>query len=536
MYRKLFYLLLAVALVLPLAACGPQDAADDGDHGPTDVLRVGLGGRPETLDPHVAASRAVVLLYNMYEPLVDLDRDTTNIVGELAEDWDVSADGLTYTFYLRRGVKFHDGTDFTGEDVKASFDRIRGLKTGAYWALNFLKDVTVKDDFTVEMTIEAGGPPFIQAVALIPIVSADAIEANKTADDEWGKTWFYDHVAGTGPYTLESWSQADRVVMTKFDDYWQGWDGKHFSKAIFFVIPEASQQVLQLEGGDLDITERFDPESLDNMRANEDITVIEEESGVRVLYIRINSDPNSGATGNVLVRKAINYAFDFEGFHQAMSDTIIPTNEPVPNQWLKDTSIPIEAEYDLDKARQYLAEAGYEPGELTLNLSYLARYPEQQLAAEMLQAGLKEIGVTLELRPSEWGPMVDHMVAWGDDRQPDTALHMFLLWTPPRIPDAYAYLWYMYHTDAQGGLGRNLMYYGDPEVDSLIDQGSLSDDPDERLDYYIEATRKVASDYPDVVLGLQRQIYVHRSDIGGFYVYPTWYPVTVVYPLYRITD
>jgi len=107
------------------------------------------------------------------------------------------------------------------------------------------------------------------------------------------------------------------------------------------------------------------------------------------------------------------------------------------------------------------------------------------------------------------------------------------LYTPPRMPDAYAYLWYMYHSDAQGGLGRNQNFYANAEVDALIEQGALATDPEARLAAYREAVDLIVADAPQVFVGTQRIIYTLRADVGGFYMHPTWYPAIRVYPLFR---
>ena len=515
-----------VVLLTALALFSALPALANGD-----TINVGLFGEPDFLDPHMAASVGVPLLENVYESLVFTYRDTNEIVPVLAERWTVSEDGLVYTFYLRKGVRFHDGTEMTARDVKASFERISAMKTGAYWVLSHLEEIRIIDDYTVEMRIRPGGPPFIQGISMVKIVSADAI-AQHDQDGDLARAWLNEHSAGTGPYKIEAWLRGDRVILTKFDDYWQGWDGPHFSRANMLVIPEASTQQLMLERGELDIAMRFPVRAPQQLERNPNITVIR-EPGVRVLSFRMNYQ--AGPTADPRVRKAMAYAFDYNAFARAMDDTFRPPESLVPLVFLGGEGPKYPYTYDIDKARALLQEAGYtNRNPMHVYIDVLAGDQAQLLGAQILQAGLRRTGLAdATIRENEWAPMLDALVRWGETRDPATARNVFGLYTPPRFPDAYSYFWYLYHTDAQGGSGRNLMYYENPAVDQLIDAAALATDQSEQLRLYREAARIILEDAPDIILGMQEKIYLIRSDLEGFYVHPTWYPAVHIYGMSR---
>ena len=144
--------------------------------------------------------------------------------------------------------------------------------------------------------------------------------------------------------------------------------------------------------------------------------------------------------------------------------------------------------------------------------------------------------MTVNVIAQDFPAFVRSITAWGEGARSaddDNFRMANFLYTPPRMPDAYAYLWYMYHSDAQGGLGRNQNFYENPEVDALIDEGALATDPEARLEAYRKAVDLIVEDAPQVFVGTQRMIYTIRSDVGGFYMHPTWFPAIRVYPLYR---
>lgn len=496
------------------------------------VVTVALSSGPETLDPHVASSRAVPLLENIYEPLAGLQNETLEISPMLAESWQVSDDGAVFTFNLREGVTFHDGAPLTADAVKLNFERVQAIQKGPYWALGYLERVEVVDPRTVRMTIRPGGPPFLQAVSMVGIVSPAAINEHMS-EGEFAQDYLAQNTAGTGPYQLVQYVRGDRLLLERFPEYWRGWEGPHFERAVMLIVPEMSSAQLMLERGEVDIAERVPPESLEALRADPDIEVIETDDGVRVLYLMLNYQ--AGPTADKRVRRALNHAFDRDAFLQATGGAFIASEGPVPAALMGgyEPEIPYDT-FDLERARELLDEAGHL--DATLDIYYTTGDQTQELAAQILQANLAQIGVNANVIAQDFPALLRELAAWDASERSadDPNYHMSnLLYTPPRMPDAYAYLWYMYHSDAQGGFGRNQNFYENPEVDALIEQGALANDPEERLAAYRKAVDTIVEDTPQVFVGTARKIYPIRADIGGFYVHPTWYPAVRLYPLYR---
>ena len=165
---------------------------------------------------------------------------------DLAEDMQVSEDGLSYTFTLRKGVKFHDGSELTADDVKYTVDRMLALKKGVYGSMSSISGAEVVDDSTVVITLASRFPALPQVLAKLYILNADLVKANETSGD-WGEAYLVEHDAGTGPYQFVSWQREREFIMEKFPDYYKGWDGNHGDRLVWRVIKEPATAQLAME-------------------------------------------------------------------------------------------------------------------------------------------------------------------------------------------------------------------------------------------------------------------------------------------------
>lgn len=520
--------LLGLAVLLYLAA-PPVAVAQDAR---SSTFNVALFGEPDFLDPHVATSVGFVPIDNAYESLVYTERDTTKLVPQLGESWTVSPDGRVFTFKIRQGVKFHDGATLDAEAVRVSYDRLRQLNKGPAWVLRHVQSVEVKDPSTVEIRTVLGGPPFPESFSLIRIVSPKTLREKDVAGD-LAQDFLNRQSAGTGPYRILSWQRSQRVLLRKFDGYWGGWkQAKHFTAVNMLIIPEASTQRLMLEKGELDMAMKFPTEALPAFQKNPDVQVVRGQ-GLRVLYLRLQNAAPPTSDGRV--RQAINYAFDGPSFRKATEGTYDPPTGPAPALFLGDWSPKFPYTYDPAKARMLLQGAGYGEGrKAKLIADLLIATPDQRKAAEILQAGLAATGAAeLDIRENEWPVMLKYNSEWQKTRDPATAHHLFGLFTPPRVPDAYAYLWYTYHSKAIGAFARNIMNYANPKVDDLLDRAAASTRSADKIAFYRQATQIIVDDAADLFVGTQTKVYALRKGIRGFYVHPLWFPTVTVYPLHR---
>jgi peptide/nickel transport system substrate-binding protein len=496
------------------------------------VFNVALSAEPDFLDPHVSTSVGFVPIENAYESLVYTERDTTKLVPVLALSWSVSPDGRTYTFKIRRGVKFHDGAELDAAAVRASFDRLRKLNKGPAWVLRHVESVEVRDADTVEIRVQPGGPPFPESFSLIRIVSPKTLQEKEIAGD-LAQDFLNRQSAGTGPYRILSWQRSQRVVLRKFDAYWRGWKRpSHFVALNMLVIPEASTQQLMLEKGELDMAMKFPVEALAALERKPDLQVVR-APGLRVLSLRLqNAAP---PTSDARVRQAINYAFDWPSFGKTMSGLYDPPTGPVPKLFLGNWAPKYPYRYDPARAKTLLQAAGYGEGrKAQLIADILIAAPDQRKAAGIRPQGLHATGAALlDIREHEWPVMLKYATEWQKTKDPATAHHLYGLWTPPRVPDAYAYLWYTHHSKATGAFARNMMNYANPRVDDLIDRASAQTKPAEKIELYRQASQVIVDDAADLFLGTLAKVYVLRRDIKGFYPHPLLYPIVDAYPLTR---
>jgi peptide/nickel transport system substrate-binding protein len=513
-----------------------EETVDDAVADDTDdqqlALRVGMTTTVDIddVDPHLRTGRPIAIMENMMEPLVGFDGESVDPRPLLSESWESTDDGLVWTMHLRQGVAFHDGSAFTADSVAYSFERINyyGQSPAAPLIEDKIVEIETIDDFTMEFTVNPGAAPFLQLLTMILIVSREAGEEND--DGDMAQSFFRDNPIGTGPYVMSEWERGSAMTLTKFDDYWGGWESGQFTRVVNQVIPEASTQLLMLERGDLDIALRFPTENLPALRENPEITVDETE-GFRVLLLRMNMV--AGHTQDVRVRRAISHCLDYDGVVAAQPGFMGPRTGPIPPEmmdgWIPD-GMP---EFDLDEAARLFNEAEVPDG--TTFSVFVADGADHQLtSAQILQAGLQAVGHDLEINVLQFADWSQRIVNWIEEQDSDpeqAPSDMFNLVVPPRIPEGWGMLWFNFHSDATRGAGRNWYQYSNTEVDALIDQGSQLTDQAERNELWKQAVEMIVEDVPDVFLGNELRVSVRRSHVEGYEFHPAWFPEVHFYPL-----
>jgi peptide/nickel transport system substrate-binding protein len=287
-----------------------------------------------------------------------------------------------------------------------------------------------------------------------------------------------------------------------------------------------------LEKGDLDLAMNFPAQSLPSLAKNPAIQIVK-APGLRILYLRIqNAAP---PTSDPRVRQAMNYAFDAASFQKTVEGTYDPPVGPVPAAFLGGWSPKYPYHYNVAKAKALLQAAGFTEGRRArLIADILVDDAGQKQAAVILQAGLRATGLAdLDIHEDEWPVMLKYNVDWQQRRDPGAAHQLFGLYTPPRVADAYAYLWYTYDSKAIGAFARNVMNYRNPKVDGLIEGAALESDARQRIAMYRQAAQIIVDDAADLFVGTQQKIYALRKDIRGFYPHPLWFPTVTAYAMAR---
>jgi peptide/nickel transport system substrate-binding protein len=467
-----------------------------------------------TLDSHdTAGHHSGSDAYHIHEGLVTFD-EQMKVHPMLAESWETK-DGQTWTFKLRKGVKFHDGTPFNAEAVKYSFDRIRAdrdpylkkaLKMRALSKV--LKEVKVIDDNTVQLITKY---PFGPLIYTLGHKSFSVI--GPTAREKY-KADYGNHPVGTGPYKFVSWRKGDRIILERYDEYW----GNKIEpinrpkRVVIRAIPEDAARVMALETGEVDVITFVPIYEID--RLNKDPRfVVREIPSMTVIYFGMNHMIKP--FNDVRVRRALNYAVD----KKSIAQHIFKGHAKVPNSVTSPTAVwhapGVTYPYNPAKAKKLLAEAGYPNGFKTRMLVHLGKYNMDREFVEFARKNLSDVGVDVELQQVEWATHTATLSAPPDKKDYDMWLRA---WSPGTGESSYTLRATM-HTDAIQG-GWNWMVYKNPEVNRLIDQGLVEPDFDKAGKLFAKVQRIVTEDAVWIPLVVPNSIVAIRKDVHNVKIFP----------------
>lgn len=523
--RIVMTVILVMLVTLAASGCGGRDVGqNDAGEGQPKIAFYAFNSEPILdWDPSVEYSNGIVVLNNVYETLLRYEPLSKEVIPVLATEYTKSDDGLTWTFKIREGVKFHNGDDLTAEDVKASIDRTIALGQGAAFVWDPVEEIVIKDDYTVDFKLKYPAPLDLIASSGYAafIMSSEAIESNP-------EDWFSQgNVAGTGPYTLQSFKMGDEVVLTKFEDYWKGWEGEHFDKVVIKKIPETASRRQLVEKGEADVTMELPYEDIEALKGNPAVNVMEVPS-FQNLMVFFNTE--KAPLDNKLVRQALSYAFPYgDVVEYAMGGYAVQGKGPIPvGHWGHGDDL-FQYQHDLDKARELLARAGYPDGGLELLLTYMAGDEAEKKAAELFKAELAKIGINLEIRSMPWESQ------WELSRNPDPQKRQDLLimyWWPD-YASPYSWLYSLYHSEEE--ILFNLSYWSNAEFDRLIDQGNEMSgiDIEEAENLYIRAQEILVEEAPTIFAYDKKYVWVTNSSFKGFKSNPIYPNVVFFYDTYR---
>ncbi len=530
MQKKLIVLCLLSVVAVLAASCAPAATpAPAASEAPTAVPPTAVPPTPEPLvlkiantanittwDPVMSFSTEAAYTANVYEQLLRINPPGSEqkYTPLLAESWESSADGLTWTFHLRKGVKFHDGQPMNADAVKKSIEAAKDHGGASFiWAP--LKSVDVVDENTVKFTLSYAAPMDLIASSLYAawIVSPKALDA-VAADSKY----FEQGVdGGTGPYTIESYTPDQEIVFTKFADYWGGWTGTHYDKVLVSIVPEATTQQQMLEGGQVDLVSRIPTENLDSFKSNPDYTVREEPSFYNYVgFFNTLHKP----LDDVKVRQALSYAIPYADIIKIGAQGLgTQSRGPVPAgvfPWSKDVN---QYTYDLNKAKELLAAAGHPNGGFSINLTYAAENDNEAAFAPLIKDSFKQIGVDVTLTPMPFNQQWE--LGKGDvAKQQD----MFLLLYWPTYSDAGSdNLWSMFYGTGDKApylnvTKFNLSYWKNDNYNTLLDTaiGEEVTNPTDSQAKFTEAMNLLVDQAPGVFFYDTKNPFVIPKHIGGF--------------------
>jgi peptide/nickel transport system substrate-binding protein len=512
--RLLIFLLLIIVLI---AACGKKPAADNAqplsDKKPAygDILVQGDIGDASNLIPLLASDSASHNIAGMvYNGLVKYDKDM-NIVGDLAESWDISQNGLIITFHLRKGVKWHDGYPFTSADVLYTYQVTIDPKTPTAYAGDFLKVKRVEalNDYTFRVTY---AKPF--APALISWSSA-ILPRHLLSGKDITKSTLARHPIGTGPYMFKEWVAGQKIALVSNPDYFEG--QPYIDGRINRIIPDSATMFLELRAQNIAM---MGLTPLQYTRQTENNLFKNNFNKYRYLsfaYTYLGYNLKNPLFTDKRVRQAISYAINK---NEIISGVLLnlgkPANGPYkPGTWAYNDKVKIY-DYNPKKARELLHQAGWtklnsegvleKDGkpfifEIVTNQGNETR----QKCAEIIQRQLKEVGIIVKIRVLEWSAFVTDFI---NKRRFDSVI---LGWTIPLDPDAYD----VWHSSKTGPEELNFISYKNPEVDEMLEKGRSTFDQKERKKYYDRFQEILAEDQPYTFLYVPEALVIIHKRFRG---------------------
>lgn len=517
----------AMSALLGLAGCASKDAGKSatsaGDGVPVDggTLVYARGHDSVRLDPgHETDGESFKVLDNLYENLVSFADTTTDIVPELATRWDISPDGKTYTFHLRSGVKFHDGTPLNADAVVFSLDRQRNKKPAhpfhsiggpfTYWQSmsmdDIVSDLKAADDSTVVFTLKRRNAPFLANLAM-----GFASIVSPTAAQKYGED-FFKHPTGTGPFRFVEWVKDDHITLERNPDYWG--QKTHLDKVVFRSIPENTVRYLALEEGSV--------QGLDGLNTDLARRVVDAgkynlltQPGMNVGYLAMNMD--KPPYDNKDVRLAVNFAVNRDAIVKGLYGGFgTPAVNPMPpTLWGYNRTIQPYG-YDPAKAKALLAQAGFPNGfktELWAMSGPRPYMPDPLKIAEAIQSDLKAVGIDASIKTLEWGTYLDAtqhgqhqmcLLGWtGDNGDPDNFLYVLLDKESTRIP------------------AQNVAFYRSDALHAILVSAQEETDIAKRSLLYEQAQVVVHEDAPWVPLAHMTQLAAFDRKVHGYLLNPT---------------
>ena len=525
----------------PEEKAAPAEKEEKPKKAPEQVLIFGSSGDVARLDPSdVTDGESIQRMDNIFEALVEYKPGSTEIMPGLATSWEVSPDGKEITFMLRKGVKFHDGTDFNADAVVFSFARQYDPEhphhqygQWAYWGWMFydIDRVEKIDDYTVKMYLSNTNASIMTSLAMFTANIVSPANAEK-----WGEDAFA-HPVGTGPFKFVEWVKDDHITLEAYGGYWKG--RPKLDKLIFRVIPDASARLLALETGEVGGIEYPNPADFDRIEANSDL-VLMSEPGMNVGYLALNAgygykDANENgirddnepwvktegfheALTKKKVRQAINMAIDKKSIVRDlyMGTASVAKNGMPPfmigyNDGVQDWP------YDPERAKKLLAEAGYADGfevvfyVMPVSRPYMFDPPK---IGEAIQSYLAAVGIMAKIYQVDWGTYLQ-------ETQFGKAPMCLLGWTGDNgDPDNFMNVLYGPNATSIGTAG-NYGFYNDMEAQKLLTAALQTFDVGKRAEYYMEFQEMIHESANFVYLAHANQNLAFRKNTKGYQMHPT---------------
>lgn len=474
-----------------LGACSPGTGVDRGLAKDGSGVVAAIAGEPDQLDPHRTSSYfSFQVLENTFDTLVEPDEDLT-MQPALAESWEVSEDELTWTFALREGVTWHDGSDFTAADVVYSYNRIVDEELGDAWRFEGVQDISAPDGSTVVIELERpvynllsriGGH---KGLAIVNEENVESGEINKRP-------------LGTGPFSFDDYRPGESIRLEANKRWWGG--APELPTLTFRFIPEPTTALADLEAGEVNWTDNLPPQQVKRVSENEDLE-LNSRVGNDYWYLTVNQDRKP--FDDPRVRQALAYGIDREAIVQATQYGNATVNQlaiPKTNPWYTEYT---PYKHDPRRAARLLKAAGV--GDLTIDMLVTKEYPETVIAGQVIASQLEELGVTVKPREVDFATWLA--------KQGEGEYDMLMLgWLGNQDPENF------YHAQHHSEGNFNFQNYSSPTVDRLLEAAQRETETKARKARYAEAARQIADDASYIYLYNPDIVQVWAPQLEGYEV------------------
>ncbi len=497
--RRLTGVILSAFMAMTLlAGCGGGEAAGPEESGAVltpgraeeaSCIKIGVSGTPD-LDPAIVnTGSSLIAAVNLYDTLVfPSAEEASGVAGRAAQDWEISDDGMKYTFHLKQGIRFHNGEEMKASDVAYSMDRLLTIGEGyAYIFSNYLEpgSTVAVDDYTVEFHLKQAYGPFLNALIRLFIVSEKEVREHTEAsgnygeNGDYGRGYLLTHDAGSGAYKAVELVQQDYFYAEWNPDWFMGWDNEKAPRAFKqLAITEAATVRTMMNNRELDITDTWQSvETLNAFCRIDGVSLAQYTNGLEYnAYMNTQAPPMD----DVNFRRAMSCLIDYDTICDSILPGSIKATSPVPSGVLGHVETNTLS-YDIEKAKEYIAASAYAdnyadyPVEIVVN----SDVADLEKIALMIQSAAQQAGVTVSISKAPWVSLIDKMGSVESSPQ------MTLINSAPPFDDAGIYLQSRY-SNATQGTWENGEWLADPEVNDRINDALQTVDTEERLKKYAE--------------------------------------------------
>lgn len=488
--------------------------------GAANTLVIAEKEQPKSFDPLDTDDSTVNRMTEVaYDALLQYKAGTARLVPDLATAYTVSPDGMSYTFTLRQGVKFHSGSSFTATDVKFTLDRIKQLNQGIAFVLGAYKSTDVLGPYKVRINLGVPSAPFLAAIPKFYMLSKQDVMAHVSGTD-MGRAWLKTNEDGTGPFQLVTFTPEQTAVFQRFGGYWAG--PAKLDGVIYQFVKESATQELMLKHGDVDIADE---------PALADLPALSKASGIKInaaqtlveffLELRTTRKP----LNNPLVRQAIAYAYDYGAhLHNTLRGYGVQAQGPFSsNIPFHDNTLP-RYHLDLARAKALLTKAGYPKGGFTLRMAYLPVLDEESQALLNLQSNLSKLGITVQPVGMTFPTQA------GDIQNPNSDIDIYAIYTFPPVADPDAALVGTFDCAARTS-GYNGAAYCNPAVDAALAKARATTDKTVRGQLYKQIQRQLVTDVPALYVSNPQWVVAERSWVQGYKYTPSQHETQNVYDI-----